>query len=138
MHSWNGQTNWEHDALARIAALLFALAGLAELAGAVPAPRRLLVLGILGRGEAAARAFLMAPDALFRDAAAAREDAPDPAGVAAGDALLLAARLRTLALMFAALAARVALSERRGASAGRRALARQAFHQAASPAPDTS
>jgi hypothetical protein len=137
MANWNGHANREHDVLERIAALLFALAGLAEMAGALAPPRRLWVLGILTRGEAAARAFLLAPDAPFRDAAAAQEDVPGPADMQAGDGTLLAARLRALALMFAALAARAALSEQ-SAGAGRREPARQACRRTASPAPDTS
>jgi hypothetical protein len=140
MHSWDGQANWEHDVLERIVALLFALAGLAEMAGALPARRRRWVLGILGWGEAAARAFLtgMAPDTPFRDVAPFREDVPDPADVPAGDALLLAARFRALALMLVALVARAALSERPGIGAGGHERAWQACRQATSPAPDTS
>jgi hypothetical protein len=136
MHSWNGHANWEHDALVRIAALLFALARLAEMAGALAPSRRRLVLGILARGEAVARAFLMAHDTIFRDAAPSREDLPGPADVPAGDALLLAARLRALALMLVALLARAALAERPGARAGGYERAWQACPT--SPAPDTS
>lgn len=138
MHSWDRHANCEHNVLERIAALLFALAGLAEMAGVLAPRRRALVLGILARGEAAARAFLMAPDAPFRDDALSR--APDPADVPAEPcyASQLAARLRALALVFAALAARAALSEQRGAGAGGCEPARQACREAASPAPDTS
>ncbi|MEX0955269.1 MAG: hypothetical protein WDZ83_08675 [Rhizobiaceae bacterium] len=140
MDSRNGHANREHDALERIVALLLALAGLAEMAGAVAARRRRRALGILARGEAAARAFLtgMAPDTPFRNVAPCLEDVPDPAGAPAGDALLLAARLRALALMLVAMLARAALSERPGLKAGGRGPAGHACRQATSPAPDTS
>lgn len=141
MDGWDGQANRERDVLERIVALLFALAGLAEMAGALPARRRRRVLGILGWGEAAARVFFtgVAPHTPFRDVAPCRE--PDPADVPAesGEALLLAARLRALALMLAALLARAALSERpprRAPSPGGHA--GPACRQATSPAPDTS
>ena len=136
MHSWDRHANQEYDVLMHIAALLFALAGLAEMAGALAPGRRLFVLGILTRGEAAARALLLAPDTLFRHVAPFPEDVPDPAP--AVDAAQLAARLRALALMLVALLARAALSERLGAAAGRHEPARKACHQTMSPAPDTS
>ena len=139
MDNWNRQANREHDVLERIVALLFALADLAEMAGALPAPRRRWVLGILGCGEAAARAFLtgMPPDTPFQEAASSRQDAPGPADVPAGDASLLAARFRALALMLVALVARAALSAP-GPGAGWHEPAGQACRQATSPASDTS
>ncbi|GAB5507497.1 MAG: hypothetical protein Rhirs2KO_26600 [Rhizobiaceae bacterium] len=136
MDSWDRHANWERDALERIAALLFALAGLAEMAGALGPRRRLYVLGLLTRGEAVARAFLMAPDTLVRQVAPATEDVPDPVDVPAGDALLLAVRFRALALTLVALLAQAAQSQRPGAMAGGLEPARQACP--ASPAPDTS
>jgi hypothetical protein len=57
MENW--ETNWNRDVLERIVALLFALAGLADLAAGAPFHRRRLVLGILSYGEAEARAFLI-------------------------------------------------------------------------------
>lgn len=139
MHSWDRHANQEYDVLMHIAALLFALAGLAEMAGALAPGRRLFVLGILTRGEAAARAFLLAPDTIFRDTAPGREDLPGQADVRSepGEASQLAARLRALALMLVALLARAALPEQ-SVRAGGHWSARQACRQAASPAPDTS
>ena len=96
MAQW--ETGWSRDVLERIAALLFALAGLADRAAGLPAPRRRQVLAILGVGEAEARAFLVG-------GASHPADAPDTAG----DATRLAARLCALALLLCALLAQAAL-----------------------------
>ncbi len=95
MEGWNTETSWNRDVLERIVVLLFALANLADLAAGVPFSRRRRVLGILGRGEAEARAFLfgMAPGAPVP------ADAPEDAG----DAARLAIRLRALALVLCAM-----------------------------------
>jgi hypothetical protein len=93
----NCETDWSRDVLERIVALLFALADLADLAACLPANRRKHLLGILGHGEAGARAFLTGVSA------GAREQADMPASVA--DAIRLAARLRALALLLCALLA---------------------------------
>lgn len=89
MAEW--ETGW--SGLERIAALLFSLAGLADLAAGAPAHRRRLALGFLSHGEAEARAFLIGVDA----------PVPAQALESAGDAVRLAARLRALALLLVAL-----------------------------------
>lgn len=91
MAEW--ETGWSRDVLERIAALLFSLAGLADIAAGLPALRRRHVLGILNHGEAEARAFLIGIST------GAPADAPETAG----DAKRLAARLRALALLLCAL-----------------------------------
>jgi hypothetical protein len=147
MGSWDRDTNGDRDVLERIVALLFALAGLADLAASLPALHRRRVLAVLGYGEAVARTFFigMAPRAALVEKIFSEEDAPasgDAPGEP-GDASQLAARLRALALILAALLARAALYAPPRAAAphasGRepaRPAGRQA--QAASPAPDTS
>jgi hypothetical protein len=94
MEHW--ETDWSRDVLERIVALLFSFAGLADLAAGLPGPRRRRLLGILGVGEAEARAFLIGVST----------DAPVPAEApeTAADATRLAARLRALALLCALLA----------------------------------
>lgn len=94
----NCETDWSCDVLERIVALLFALADLADRTAGLPAHRRKHLLGILGRGEAEARAFLTGVSADPHEQA---EDVP--ASVA--DAIRLAARLRALALLLCALLA---------------------------------
>jgi hypothetical protein len=98
MGDWDWNANWSGAALERIVALLFALADLADLAAGAPFFRRRQVLGILSRGEAEARAFVigMVPG----------ETAPVDAPGDAGDAAFLAARFRALALLLYAMLAR--------------------------------
>lgn len=104
MENW--EANWNRDALERIVALLFALAGLADLAAGLPFHRRRQVLGILSWGEAEARAFVIGTDV------------PDPGDAPPDDAACLAVRLRALALMLCVfLAQRV---ERPGTTGPRR------------------
>jgi hypothetical protein len=105
MDGWYRDANGDRDVLERIVALLFALAGLADLAAGLPARHRRQVLAILGYGEAVARAFLTG----MEEDAPSWEDAPADAPGEPGDALLLAARFRALALLLAALLARAAL-----------------------------
>jgi hypothetical protein len=85
------KADWNNDVLARIVALLFALANLADLAAGCSVRRRQQVLGFLIRGEAEARAFVigMASDAPI--------EADEPAFF--DNAASLAARLRVLAFM---------------------------------------
>jgi len=92
------EADWNRDVLERIVALLFALAGLADLAAGAPLLRRRQVLGILGHGEAEARAFVIG----IATGATVSGDALETTG----DAALLAARLRTLALLLCVLLAR--------------------------------
>jgi hypothetical protein len=132
MEEWG--TDWSRDVLERIVALLFSLAALADRAAGLPALRRRQVLGILGVGEAEARAFLVG----MSTGAQASADAPD----IAGDAARLAARLRALALLLCALLCRgFALPDAAGPRAGRpsQQTSRPAVRRApAPPAPDTS
>lgn len=129
MGDW--QTDWSRDALERIAALLFALAGLADRAAGVPFLRRRQVLEILSYGETEARAFVIG----FATGAPAWTDAPDGTGDAAG----LAIRLRALALVLCVLLARRAgLSVAPVPRAGRARPAGRAGRQGPPPASDTS
>ncbi len=59
MGVWDRNADWNDDVLARIVALLFALANLADLAADCPARRRREALGFLILGEAEARAFVV-------------------------------------------------------------------------------
>ena len=129
MNDW--ETDWNRDVLKRIVALLFALAGLADLAAGLPGLHRRQVLGILSFGEAEARAFLIGSPA----GAPASTDAAGEAG----DAARLAVRLRALALLLCALLARrVALPEAARPRSDRRRFAAPAGRQAPLSAPDTS
>jgi hypothetical protein len=135
MEGWDGQANWNRDVLERIVALLFALAGLADLAAGAPYLRRRQVLEILSYGEAEAWAFVMG----LPPGAAVPADEPE----SAGDAAHLAASFRALALVLCALLARAKLSAPPGATgprAGRPShkISGSAVRRAlASPAPDT-
>jgi hypothetical protein len=134
MNDW--ETDWNRDALERIVALLFALAGLADLAADAPFLRRRQVLGILSHGEAEARAFLFGGST----------GAPVPADALGedGDAARLAARLRALALLLCVLPTRrSALSGTDGSRAGRplhgnSGMAVRWPDASPPPAPDTS
>jgi hypothetical protein len=97
MGGWDEETVWSRDVLMRIAALLFSLACLADRAAGLPFLHRRQALGILGNGEAVARAFLIA----MATGAPVSVDAPDPSG----DATRLAIRLRALALLLCAMLA---------------------------------
>ncbi len=136
MENWDRKANWNRDVLEHIAALLFALAHLADLAAGLPVLRRRQVLKILSHGEAEAWAFVMG----LPPGAQVPAYAPEPAA----DATHLAASFRALALMLCALLARTALFKLRGAAgphAGRltHRMSRPAVrHAQASPAPDTS
>jgi hypothetical protein len=130
MEDW--RTDWNRDVLERIVALLFSLAGLADLAAGLPVLRRRQVLGILSHGEAEARAFLFGIST----------GAPAPAAAPgeAGDAACLAARLRALALLLCALLAErfVARSGAAHPRDGRRKPAGPAARRATWSTPDTS
>jgi hypothetical protein len=133
MAGWDRKANWNHDVLEHIVALLFAFAGIADLAAGLPAFRRRHVLGILSCGEAEARAFVVG---VVFDAPTAA-DAPEQAG----DAARLAASFRALALALCAmvaLARQSALPGATGVQADRRKTAEQAGRQAPPAAPDTS
>jgi hypothetical protein len=124
-----GETDWSYDVLERIVALLFSLAGLADIAAGLPAPRRRHVLGILNQGEAEAHAFLIGAGA---PVSADGQDTVD-------DALRLAARLRALALLLCVLMAQGrALPCAAHPRPGRDRLAGPANRLALLPTPDTS
>ncbi len=135
MEDWEGQANWNRDVLERIVALLFALAGLADLAAGVPFLRRRQVLEILSRGEVEARAFLFGGAPISCDTL---EEA--------GDAVRLAVRFRALALVLCALLAQAARFVLPGADGPRtcrpsREIFRQTVRWLEAPAPrapDTS
>ena len=104
------KADWSDDVLARIVALLFALANLADLASRFPARRRREALGFICRGEAKARAFIVGMALEHRtemerrhdsDEVPAAPDAPveDDEPAFFDDAASLAARLRVLAFM---------------------------------------
>ena len=97
---WVREVERSRDALERIVALLFALAGLADRASGLPAARRLDLLCILGHGAAEARAFVTG--AAFSPC----EEGGDTGFHAADDAARLAAGFRALALLLAAILAR--------------------------------
>lgn len=131
MGGWERNANWDCDVLERIAVLLFALAGLADLAADAPVRRRRQVLGILSHGEVEARAFVVGMVC----------SAPVPADAldAAGDAMRLATHLRALALVLCVmLARRFAPPGAAGRQTGGRRPAGSAGRQAPPPAPDTS
>lgn len=89
---WNGVIKEERAALMRTVALLFALAGLAELAASRSPAMRGFVLWILRRAEAAARDFVAGgPDTRLAPMPVR------PAGAHPADAMRLAASLRALA-----------------------------------------
>lgn len=96
----------ERRALRRIAATLLALAAFAERAAGRSLPVRLLVLAILWRGEAIARAFIARTaeaDGQGEDWAAFEAELPIRSSVA--DAEILALRLRMLSAALGMLAA---------------------------------
>jgi hypothetical protein len=134
MSGW--EANWNRNALERIVALLFALAGLADRAAGAPFFRRRQVLGILSQGEAEARAFIIG----------VTTGAPFPADAqeSTGDGGRLAVGLRALALVLCALMARrLAHPGAPGPQAGRPANrisgpAVRRLSAPATPAPDTS
>ena len=148
-------TDRDCDVLWRIVAMLFSLAGLADRAAGVCARRRREVLGILLWGEARGWAFAidMATGGMVSDAPAmAAPEMPDlwdDLPCSCQDAILLAARLRALALVLCVLVSqawRFAVAGDTGPSTGTRgsvglpiAGGRSASRwRTAFPAPDTS
>jgi hypothetical protein len=135
---WMREVNRHRCVLERILALLLLMASLADHAAGLPLRRRRAVLEILGRGEAEARALVLA---MATGAPACGGDAaPEPAPL--DDAACLAAGLRLLAL---ALSVLLVESRRIAGEAGPRAGLSRAepaglVHpwREALPAPDTS
>ena len=129
MGDWEADGN--REVLERIVALLFALAGLADLAAGLPLLRRRRLLGILDHGEVEARAFV------FGMVCGAQ--VPADTLESTNDAARLAVRLRALALVLCVLLARAAPCMPPGTAgprAGRRNPAAAAGRRAV--APDTS
>jgi hypothetical protein len=91
MTNWTRAMEEERAALMRVGALLFALAGLAELAASRSPAVRGFVLWILRRAEAVARDFVTDPDAQLVSMPV------EPVGTRPADAMRLAASLRRLA-----------------------------------------
>jgi hypothetical protein len=108
------EVNRQREVLSRILALLLLMASLADRAAGLPFRRRSAVLQILGRGEAEARALVLAMAAgapACDDDAAPEAAAGDVArAVADGDAARMAAGFRVLALALGVLLARAAQS----------------------------
>jgi hypothetical protein len=98
MAGWDRNAGWNRDVLEHIAALLFALAALADLAAGVSVLRRRRVLGILRHGEAEGRAFVVG----VATGSPVSADAPETTA----DAMRLAASFRALALALCAMLAR--------------------------------
>ena len=98
---WSRSVERDRSVLERIRALLLALAALTHRSASLPVARRMHLLAILGHGEAMARDFILA---MASDPGApARLDAASDAATVklvpeAGDAAVLAARFRVLAL----------------------------------------
>ena len=86
---WKQAIEEQRSALMRIVALLYALAGMAELAGRHSPVVRGFVLWVLRQAEAAARDFVAGPDAQIA--------LMPPAGFRTADAMRLAVSLRALA-----------------------------------------
>jgi hypothetical protein len=130
---WDREAELNWDVLERILALLLAFAALADRASALPAPARLHLLAILGRGEAESRCFVMEMGFGAPPAASARPS------LAAGDVGRLAASFRAQALVLGALLARPRRPRRSfvpEAAAARSP--RRPARPEAPPAPDTS
>ena len=105
---WSRSVERDRSVLERILALLLALAALTDRAACLSAAIRLHLLAILGQGEAEARDFILAM--AFEAGAPARLDAASDATTVTpvhevGDAALLAARFRMLALALGVLLA---------------------------------
>jgi hypothetical protein len=108
---WDWETGWDRDALERIVVLLFALAGLTDLAAGAPFLRRRQVLGILSDGEVEARAFVIG---MATGAPISWDELEST-----GDAARLAVHLRALALALCVLLAQVKQSALPGAAGSR-------------------
>lgn len=102
---WNAEIEKDREALKRIVALLFALAGLAARASSLPRPVGGLVLWILRRAEAVAREFVTGR-APHRGALPARTYPTASMDGVNADAARLALCFRALALSLATTLAR--------------------------------
>jgi hypothetical protein len=137
---WMREVDRHRYVLERILALLLLMASLADRAAGLPLRRRRTVLEILGRGEAEARALVLAM--ATGSPACGGDVAPEPAAL--DDAARMAAGLRVLALALGVLLAearRVAgeAGPRAGLSRAEPAGSAHPWREApALPAPDTS
>jgi hypothetical protein len=103
--NWNADDDMERQVLKRIAAMLVALAALADCSCSRSSLVRRLVLWFLRRGESVARDFV-AEEAEARGLAMPDLPAPMSTGDSVADAMLLAAVFRALALILQCLPAR--------------------------------
>ena len=94
-HAWNRGMEPNRIVLEHIRALLLALAVLVDRAAGLPAARRLHLLAVLGHGEAEARCLIVA---MASDRCPGGSAGTSASHSVAGDAALLAARFRMLAL----------------------------------------
>jgi hypothetical protein len=101
--AWNREVEQDRAVLEHIRALLLALAALVDRAAGLPAVKRLHLFAVLGSGEAEARRLIVAM--AFDRCPGAPAGARAALVPAAGDAGLLAARFRMLALVVQAMLA---------------------------------
>ena len=102
--AWNRGMEPDRIVLEHIRALLLALAVLVDRAAGLPAARRLHLLAVLGHGEAEARCLIVA---MASDRCPGDSAGTSASPSVAGDAALLAARFRMLALAVDAMLAQV-------------------------------
>ena len=94
--AWSRKGQLDRAVLAHARALLLALAALVERAASLPTAKRLWFLAVMASGEAEARRLILAMAADPCPGTLAKATAAPP--MVAGDAALLAARFRMLAL----------------------------------------
>ena len=105
--AWSRKNEWDRDALEHIRAILLVLAALVERAAGLPVVERLHFLAVMGYGEAEVRRLIVAQASAGghggrAGTAATLAETTDPSAynptMGSGDAALLAARFRMLAL----------------------------------------
>ena len=115
--AWSRKNEWDRDALEHIRAMLLVLAALVERAAGLPTVERLWFLAVMAGGEAEARRLIVAMAAgryprnsvvASMSPLSATDHRLCTPPTVAGDAALLAARFRMLALAVGALLAQVA------------------------------
>ena len=123
--AWSRKNEWDRDALEHIRAMLLVLAALVERAASLPVAERLHFLAVMGCGEAELRRLIVARASAGghggrAGTAAALAETTDASvynpTMGSGDAALLAARFRMLALAVDALLALAGAKPRRTAS----------------------
>jgi len=131
---WNREVERDRTVLENILALLLSLAALTDRLSSMPTRDRLHVLAVLGCGEAAARSLLVAMmRERWPEAPAEADVAPYPTG----DAALLAACFRVLALALVAMLAETRRLPRHAGSPPRSGPERR-WQAIALATPDTS